>query len=90
MEFVLNALPWMTGGLMVIVALAALRRPLEWLLGVFLRTGVGLAALYALSGVGGLLGIRLGVNLVNALVLGLLGVPGFGLLLMMNWVLAAG
>lgn len=80
----------MTGGLMVVVALAALRRPLEWILGVLLRTGAALAALYALGGVGGLVGIRLGVNLVNALVLGLLGVPGFGLLLMMNWMLAVG
>ena len=30
----------------------------------------------------------LGVNLTNALVLGLLGVPGFGLLLLLNWALA--
>lgn len=52
------------------------------------RTGVGLAALWALSGVGGLVGLHLGVNLVNALVLGVLGVPGFGLLLMLNWALA--
>ena len=49
--------------------------------------GVGLAVLYALSGVGGLAGVHLGVNLVNALVLGLLGAPGFGLLLMVHWVL---
>ena len=32
-------------------------------------------------------GVGLGVNLVNALVLGLLGLPGFGLLLMLQWVL---
>jgi len=38
--------------------------------------------------VGGLVGLHLGVNLVNALVLGVLGVPGFGLLLMLNWALA--
>jgi len=60
---------------------------LTWLLGAALRTGVGLAVLYALSGVGGLAGVHLGVNLVNALVLGLLGAPGFGLLLMVHWVL---
>ena len=33
-------------------------------------------------------GLRLGVNLANALVLGLLGAPGFGLLVMMDWALA--
>ncbi|MEM5781420.1 MAG: pro-sigmaK processing inhibitor BofA family protein [Lawsonibacter sp.] len=40
-----------------------------------------------LSQIGHLLGISLGVNLVNALVLGLLGIPGFGLLLMLQWAL---
>ena len=43
--------------------------------------------LFALSHVGGFLGLSLGVNLVNALVLGVLGLPGFGLLVMMNWAL---
>ena len=37
---------------------------------------------------GGVLGVNLGVNLLNALVLGVLGAPGFGLLLLMNWALA--
>ena len=36
---------------------------------------------------GGFVGIKLGVNLVNALILGALGAPGFGLLLMLQWVL---
>ena len=87
-ETLLNALPWIVGGLILILLLAALRRPLEWLVRLAAQTGVGLAALWALSGVGGLVGLHLGVNLVNALVLGVLGVPGFGLLLMLNWALA--
>ena len=49
---------------------------------------MGLAALAAFSPVGGLIGVSLGVNLANALVMGLLGVPGFGLLLMLHWALA--
>jgi inhibitor of the pro-sigma K processing machinery len=35
--------------------------------------------------VGGLLGVTLGVNWINALILGLLGIPGLGLLLMFRW-----
>ena len=80
METLLNALPWIVGGLILILLLAALRRPLEWL--------VRLAAHTAQRPQGGLVGLHLGVNLVNALVLGVLGVPGFGLLLMLNWALA--
>ena len=52
-----------------------------------MRSSVGLAALALFSQAGQLLGFSLGVNLVNALVLGLLGVPGFGLLLMLQWAL---
>lgn len=87
-ETLLDALPWIMGGLVLVLLLAALRRPLEWLVRLAARTGVGLAVLWGLSGVGGLVGVHLGVNLVNALVLGLLGAPGLGLLLMLNWALA--
>ena len=88
MDWLLNALPWIVGGLILALALAALRRPLNALLRLVLRTGAGLGVLYALSLTGGVLGLRLGVNLANALVLGLLGAPGFGLLVMMDWALA--
>ena len=88
MDWFLNALPWIVGGLILALALAALRRPLNALLRLMLRTGAGLGVLYALSLTGGVLGLRLGVNLANALVLGLLGAPGFGLLVMMDWALA--
>ena len=47
------------------------------------RSSVGLAALALLNQIG----LGLGVNLVNALILGVLGVPGLGLLLMLQWVL---
>ena len=88
MDWFLEALPWIVGGLILALALAALRRPLNALLRLGVRTGAGLGVLYLLSLVGGAIGRRLGVNLANALVLGLLGVPGFGLLVMMDWMLA--
>ena len=84
----MTALPRTAGGRILALALAALRRPLNALLRLVLRTGAGLGVLYALSLTGGVLGLRLGVNLANALVLGLLGAPGFGLLVMMDWALA--
>lgn len=74
----------------LVAALAVLvifRRPLKGLLKLLGRTAVGLAGLFAFSHIGGLIGVTLGVNLLNALVLGVLGVPGFGLLLMLNWAL---
>ena len=87
MESLVNMLPWLLGGLVVVVAMAALQRPLRGLVRLVARTGVGLAILWLLSKVGGLIGVTLGVNLFNALVLGVLGAPGFGLLLMLTWAL---
>ena len=89
MELLVKSLPWIVGALMLLIALLALRRPLEWLAGLLARTGAGLFVLWLLSQAGGFVGITLGVNLVNALVMGVLGAPGFGLLLMLNWACAA-
>ena len=76
---------WMLflAGLLLLAGLALLRRPLGQLLRLAVRSSVGLAALALLNQIG----LGLGVNLVNALILGVLGVPGLGLLLMLQWVL---
>ena len=78
---------WCLAGLLLCAALLLLRRPVARLLQLALRSSVGLAILALFSQVGGFVGIKLGVNLVNALILGALGAPGFGLLLMLQWVL---
>lgn len=88
MEMLYGYLPWILGGGAVLIGVLALHRPLESLLRLAGRTAVGLGVLALLGQVGGWLGIHLGVNLFNALILGLLGIPGLGLLLMMNWTLA--
>ena len=80
-------LAWCLAGLLLCAALLLLRRPAARLLRLALRSSVGLAALALFAQAGRLIGISLGVNLVNALVLGLLGIPGFGLLLLLQWVL---
>ncbi|MCI8304569.1 MAG: transcriptional regulator [Lawsonibacter sp.] len=78
---------WCLAGLLLCAALLLLRRPAARLLWLALRSSVGLAVLALLSQASQFTGINLGVNLINALVLGLLGAPGFGLLLMLQWAL---
>ncbi len=80
-------LPWILAAIVLVSSLVVMRRMLGRLLRLLARTAVGLGTLFAFSQVGGLSGVTLGVNLLNALVLGLLGAPGFGLLLMLNWTL---
>ena len=78
---------WLLIAVLALAALVLLRKPLRWLLRLLGRTLAGLAGLFAFSQIGSLLGVTLGVNLVNALVVALLGAPGFGLLLMAHWAL---
>ena len=81
---------WLSAGAVVLAALFALRKPLHSLWRLFLRSLGGLAALTLFSPLGMYIGVTLGINPVNALILGLLGTPGFGLLLMLQWIFRAG
>lgn len=83
----MNTELWIVAAALLPAAIALLRRPLGALLRLLARSAVGLAALGVLGQLGGLAGVTLGVNWVNALVLGALGVPGLGLLLLLNWTL---
>ena len=83
----MTTLPWLLGSLGVVIALALLRRPLGTFFRLAGRTGAGLAFLALFAPLGEFLGAGLGVNLFNALILGILGIPGFGLLMMLNWAL---
>lgn len=80
-------IPWLAGVALTAIALMILRRPLRWLWRLGMRSAGGLAALAVFHPVGSLLGVTLGVNWANALILGMLGAPGFGLLLMLQWIL---
>ena len=75
---------WAVAGAAVL-ALVLFRRPLESLCRLAVRSGLGLVFLWLFQGLGGLLGVRLGVNLLNSLILGALGAPGFALLLLVQW-----
>lgn len=75
---------WAAGGGLAL-ALVLCRRPLAALGRLALRSGLGMVFLWVFQGLGALLGVQLGVNLLNGLVLGALGAPGFALLLMAQW-----
>lgn len=60
--------------------------PLKMALKVLLNTSLGFAALYALNLAAPLTGFTLGLNLFNALVIGVLGVPGLMLLCLLRTV----
>ena len=76
---------WGAAAVVAVLALVLFRRPLGAAGRLLLRSGLGMAFLWLFRGIGGLLGLQLGVNLLNGVVLGLLGAPGLALLLMVQW-----
>lgn len=71
---------------LMIPLLPVLARPMGRLLKLAGKTLAALGSLAILKLVGGAVGLSLGVNFLNALVIALLGVPGLGLLMMLDWV----
>lgn len=78
-------------GLLAVFLLAALLRifkaPLALAFKLLANTFLGFLALYLTGLTAPLTGIALGLNLWNALVVGFLGLPGFVLLLLVQWIL---
>ena len=78
-----------TAGLLAAFFLIALirvfRSPLRLAARLLGNTLLGFGALLVLNMTSALTGISLGVNMLNALVIGILGVPGLGLLVLVQW-----
>ena len=78
-------------GLLAAFFLIALLRvfstPLKVAFRLLANTLLGFLALWLVNLTAGVTGITLGINPLNALIIGILGLPGFALLLLMQWVL---
>lgn len=74
-------------GFFLIALIRVFSAPLRLALKLLANTALGFAALWAVGLTSGVTGIALGLNLWNALVIGILGLPGFALLLLVQWVL---
>ncbi len=77
-------LPWATYLTVAVVALLLLRKPLRALVQLAARSAVGLGGIWLFNHLGALIGVQIGVNLFTGLIVGLLGLPGFGLLLLLQ------
>lgn len=78
---------------LVLVAVAVLLmiklflKPMKWILKLLLNTGLGFVLLLIVNFVGSWVNISLGINWLNALVVGIFGLPGAALLILVNWLM---
>ena len=70
---------------LLVTVLRIFSSPLRLVMKVLANTLLGFGALLLLNWAAPLTGLSLGVNVLNALVIGVLGVPGLGLLLLTQW-----
>jgi inhibitor of the pro-sigma K processing machinery len=83
-----NIVPYAAAAAALFVIIACARsslKPLKKLVSIAFNSCLGFAGLVAANHFGAYIGVTLGVNLLNALTLGVFGIPGFGLLLMLKW-----
>ena len=68
-----------------ILILKILTKPLRWIFKLLLNAAFGFVLLFLVNFFGDPVGIYIGVNFVNALVAGFLGVPGVILLVLLKF-----
>jgi inhibitor of the pro-sigma K processing machinery len=73
------------GAILVVLMFKVFASPMKLLLKLGFNTLLGFAALYLFDLFGDFTGFTLGVNWLNAVVIAILGVPGFALLLILRW-----
>ncbi len=72
----------------LLVALARIvTSPFRLALKLLINAASGLVALWLVNLLAPVTGVSLGVNLPNALIVGILGLPGLALLILLKWIL---
>lgn len=73
--------------ILLLIGIRVFLKPIRLLLRLVINTIGGFVALFFLNMLGGAFGVTLGLNLFNAVVVGIFGLPGVGLLLILQWLL---
>jgi len=74
-------------GIVLLLSVTIFRRPIGLLLRLVMNTIGGFIMLFVVNFLGGFIGISLGIGWFNAVIVGIFGLPGVGLLLMLQWLL---
>ncbi len=71
--------------ILVLLVFVILKKPIRVILKLLLNTVIGFVALFAINYLGAFIGISVAVNWINAVIVGVLGVPGVALILLIKW-----
>jgi len=74
-------------GVLLLLSVTLFRRPIKLLLRLAMNTIGGFIMLFVVNFLGQFIGISLGISWFNAVIVGIFGLPGVGLLLILQWLL---
>ena len=75
-------------GIAVLIVMRIFTLPVKWIFKLLLNTVLGFVGLFLVNWLGSYIGISLGINVVNAVVVGTFGIPGLILLLLLRLLFA--
>ena len=87
MDLKQKILAGLLAGFLLVALIRVFSVPLKVTLKLLANTLLGFGVLWLINRTAALTGVSLGLNLWNALTIGILGVPGVVLLLLVQWVL---
>lgn len=73
--------------ILVIGFMKLFRKPAKFIVKLLLNILYGFIALVLINLVGAFIGVTIGINWLNAAIVGIFGVPGVALLLILQWLL---
>ena len=80
------AIPLVAAIGLIVLLLKLLRKPIKWAFKLLLHALFGFVFLFIFNFFGSIVGITLGFNWLNAIVTGVLGIPGVILLLLLTYI----
>jgi inhibitor of the pro-sigma K processing machinery len=72
--------------ILVLLVFVILRKPIKIVFKLLLNIVIGFIALFAINYLGSFIGVTVAVNWINAVIVGVLGVPGVALILLLRWI----
>lgn len=70
----------------VLIVFKLFSLPIRWIFKLLINTAAGLVFLFLFNYIGAFIGLALGINIINAVIIGILGIPGLILLLLVKWI----
>ena len=80
------AIPLVAAIGLIVLLLKLLRKPIKWAFKLLLHALFGFVFLFIFNFFGSIVGVSLGLNWLNAIVTGVLGIPGVILLLLLTYI----